>query len=73
MRYQDVSASDRAALSEYIDYLILLPISRFARAEQRAYWINLYNARTVRLILEHYPVASVMDIDISPGWLSFGP
>ncbi len=73
VRYPEVAGQDRGALSAYLAYLTSLPISGFARAEQRAYWINLYNARTIRLILEHYPVASIMDIDISPGWLSFGP
>ena len=28
---------------------------------------------TVNVVLEHYPVASIRDIDISPGFLSFGP
>ena len=27
-----------------------------------AYWINLYNALLVRVVLEHYPIASVRDI-----------
>ncbi len=38
-----------------------------------AYWINLYNALTVRVVLDHYPVASILDIDISPGLFSNGP
>ncbi len=35
------------------------------------YWINLYNALTIKLVLDHYPVASIRDI--SPGLFSFGP
>ncbi len=27
----------------------------------------------MKLVLDHYPVASVRDIDISPGWFSIGP
>lgn len=38
-----------------------------------AYWINLYNALTMQVVLEHYPVDSIRDIDISPGWFSDGP
>ncbi len=30
--------------------------------DQIAYWINLYNAFTIELILEHYPVQSIKDI-----------
>ena len=38
-----------------------------------AYWINLYNALTVKVVLSAYPVESIRDIDISPGLLSDGP
>ena len=48
-------------------------ISTYNRAEQRAYWINLYNAATVELILSRYPVKSIRDINISPGLISSGP
>ena len=71
--YANVTVDDRAALQSYIKALTALPISRFSRPEQEAYWINLYNALTVALILEHYPVPSIRDIDISPGLFSDGP
>ena len=38
-----------------------------------AYWINLYNALTIKVILDHYPVESIWDIDISPGIFADGP
>ncbi len=31
-------------------------------AEQLAYWINAYNAFTIKLIMDHYPVESIKDI-----------
>ncbi|MBM3542766.1 MAG: DUF547 domain-containing protein [Alphaproteobacteria bacterium] len=71
--YGKVGAEDRAALDAYIRALVAEPVGRLSRAEQRAYWINLYNAATVRLILERYPVASIRDINISPGLFSSGP
>ena len=46
-------------------------ISGYNRAVQRAYWINLYNALTVREILRFFPVSSIRDI--SSGFFSFGP
>jgi hypothetical protein len=46
-------------------------ISNYNRDVQRAYWINLYNALTVREVLRFYPVASIRDI--SSGFFSFGP
>ena len=48
-------------------------IRKFSRPEQRAYWTNLYNALTVKVVLDHYPVASIMKIDISPGLFAKGP
>ena len=34
----------------------------WSEAEQMAYWINAYNAFTVELIVDHYPVTSIKDI-----------
>src|SRR5262249_41077384 len=73
LRYASVTAEDRQHLGSYVDGLGSLPISRYDRREQLAYWINLYNALTVRLVLDHYPVHSIRDIDISPGFLASGP
>jgi len=50
-------------LSEYLDKLNNTPISRYGRKEQKAFWINLYNALTVRLIIDSYPVTSIQDLD----------
>ena len=71
--YARVSDADKVALRAYIDSLAAVEISGYARPEQYAYWTNLYNALTVQVILDHYPVASIQDIDISPGFLSNGP
>ncbi len=71
--YGRVTAADNAALSAYIDALAAIPVSRHTRARQRAYWINLYNALTVRTVLDHYPVESIRDIDTSPGLFADGP
>ncbi len=73
VRYGAVSPDDRKALKSYLETLQRLPISTFNRTEQKAYWINLYNALTLEVILSHYPVGSIRDIDISPGWFSDGP
>lgn len=71
--YGLVSDRDRARLDDYIATLSDTRISRYARAEQFAYWVNLYNALTVRVVLDHYPVSSIRDIDISPGLFADGP
>ena len=73
IRYAGVDPADRKKLSDYLARLETTPISGYSREEQRAYWINFYNALTVQVILEHYPVKSIRDIDISPGFFSNGP
>lgn len=72
-RYRDVSPADRQALKAYLRKLAGTVVEALGRAEQLAYWVNLYNSLTVDLVLDHYPVASIQDIAISPGLLSFGP
>ena len=73
LAYAMVSAEDRAALDSYLINLGGQSIGGYARDEQLAFWINLYNALTVRVVLDHYPVNSIRDIKISPGMLQIGP
>ena len=71
--YGRVSRADKSALSDYIDALTAVRVGQLNRQEQLAYWVNLYNALTVIVILDAYPVESIRDIDISPGLFSDGP
>ncbi len=71
--YGDVTPADREALDSYLKALADTPISAYSRPVQMAYWINLYNALTVQVVLDHYPTKSIRDIDISPGLFSDGP
>jgi hypothetical protein len=73
VRYPLVAPEDQKLLKGYLQALQTLPISNYNRNEQKAYWINLYNALTVDLILSRFPVASIRDINISPGLLVRGP
>lgn len=73
LRYATVTPADRRSLTEYLDRLQKVKVSGLNQAEQKAYWINLYNALTVKVVLDHYPVKSIRDIDISPGLFSDGP
>jgi len=73
MRYAQVTAADRKRLADYLSALQEVKVSTLNRLEQKAYWINLYNAVTVKVVLDHYPVNSIRDIDISPGFFSNGP
>lgn len=73
VRYSQVSDVDRQQLKRYITALEQLPIRRYNAEQQLAYWINLYNAVTIDIVLQHYPVESIRDIDISPGFFADGP
>ena len=73
LRYGRVTAADKTALDGYVAMLAAQRVTRLARAEQRALWINLYNALTVKVVIEAYPVASIRDIRISPGLFAAGP
>jgi hypothetical protein len=72
-RYADVLPADRQTLATFLGSLQQVKVSSLNPNEQKAYWVNLYNALTVKVILDHYPVKSIMDIDISPGIFSNGP
>ncbi len=62
--YAGLARNDAAAaeLAAYLDYLQGLDPLAYSRAEQMAYWINLYNALTVQVVLSEYPVDSIKEI-----------
>ncbi|MBY0422188.1 MAG: DUF547 domain-containing protein, partial [Parvularculaceae bacterium] len=60
--YAAATSEDKAALAAYLDTLQAVRPTTLRREEAFAYWINLYNAATVKLILDNYPVSSIMKI-----------
>ncbi|MEL6812012.1 MAG: DUF547 domain-containing protein [Bacteroidota bacterium] len=55
---------DRESLNTYLQYLSSQePSKAWSVQELLAYYINLYNAYTVDLILDNYPVKSIKDIN----------
>ncbi len=71
--YGAVGREETGALTRIIEGWTGLEPRGFDPATQQAYWINLYNALTVKVVLDHYPVESIRDIDISPGLFASGP
>jgi hypothetical protein len=54
---------DREKLDSYLDHLSQNPAEPYWKVgEQEAYWINTYNAFTIKLILDNYPLKSIRDI-----------
>ena len=55
--------SDSLALNAYLNLLAACePNDSWTKTESLAYWINVYNAFTVKLIVDHYPTSSIKDI-----------
>ena len=44
------------------------PTQAWAKKEKLAYWINVYNAFTLKMILEHYPVTSITSLHNGKPW-----
>lgn len=57
------NAADMRALDDYLNSAGCVDLKKPASTEsQLAFWINLYNAMTVKGILRDYPVASIKDL-----------
>lgn len=69
--YGAVTPADKAALAAYVDAVQKVRPSGLRRDEAFVYWVNLYNAATVKLIVDRYPVKSITAI--KSGLVSFGP
>lgn len=69
-RYADVSDSHHDKLNQYIEMLESVVVAQLTESQQFAYWVNLYNSVTIKVILDNYPVDSIRDIS---GLLSRGP
>ena len=55
--------TDEHKLDSYISYLQKTsPDNLWSENKKRAFWINAYNAYTIKLILDNYPIASIIDI-----------
>ena len=54
---------DEATLDTYLTYLNnTTPSSSWSKNKQKAFWINAYNAYTIKLILDNYPIKSITKI-----------
>lgn len=54
---------DETQLDQYLHFLSeTVPTKEASKNEKLAYWINAYNAFTVKLILKHYPIKSIQNL-----------
>lgn len=60
---------EKAELEAYLNLLQNnAPQSDWSKNKEMAYWINLYNAFTIKTVLDEYPVKSIMEIDGGKVW-----
>lgn len=71
--YGAVTAAGLAELAAVIDTLQDVEVAALNRDQQFACWANLYNAVTLKTVLDHYPVESIRDIDLGGGVFGGGP
>jgi hypothetical protein len=64
------TTADRTALDGYIAELAARRPSTMPRAEAYVFWGNLYNAVTLKVIIDRYPVGSIREIK-SDSWFDF--
>ena len=67
--YAAFKRDGQAALKSYIAALQAVEPATLDRSEQFALLANLYNAKTVYIVLDHYPVKSIKDISLGGGLL----
>ena len=61
--------NQHAKLKVYLNELSMeRPDDSWTRDERLAYWINAYNAATLDLILDNYPLKSIKDLDGGKPW-----
>ena len=57
-------AQDKKQLEAYLNHLDnTAPSDKWSKNEKLAYYINLYNAATVKLIIDNFPLKSIKDIN----------
>ena len=67
--YGDVTPEDHARLKAYVAALEEQGTDGLTRDEQMAFWFNLYNAKTIDVVLDGYPISSIRKL----GTFNSGP
>ena len=68
--YARFKAEGHAPLKAYVARLEAVDVVSLDRPEQFAFWANLYNAKTIDIVLDKYPVRSIKDISLGGGLLA---
>lgn len=64
--YAELKAEGDSTLDAYLDTLAEVHPSSLSREARLALWINAYNAYTLQLIVDHYPVQNIWAVTSGP-------
>jgi hypothetical protein len=60
--------NDVSKLQVYLNELTSIQLASLSKNEKLAFWINAYNAYTIKLIIDNYPVNSITDLEGGKPW-----
>lgn len=68
VNYKGIKA-EKSKLEDYLKTLSTnAPEESWSKAEQMAFWINAYNAFTIKLIVDNYPTSSITKLHAGKPW-----
>ena len=61
--YRGATGQDRKRLAAYLANLGDARPAQMSSDEKKAFYVNAYNAMAIGIVLDHYPIAGIRDID----------
>ncbi len=68
--YASFKRNGHGVLKTYISELASVNVAALSRPEQFAFWVNLYNAKTIDIVLDAYPIRSIKDVKLGGGLIA---
>ncbi len=66
--YSSIIRNYKSQLDQFLNQLASVKSDELDNDQRLAFWINTYNAFTIKLITEHWPVKSIKDIADGKPW-----
>ena len=64
VKYNKVTPADKKSLEEFLTEMQAVKVTGLSKKVQFVYWVNLYNATTINVILDNMPLKSIRDIGL---------
>ena len=62
LHYREILKDNKDVLKPYLAQMAQIEVTNYNRKEQLAYWINLYNAIVINMVLQEYPIKTIKDV-----------